>query len=261
VRLLLRLYPAAWRARYEDEFLAVLEERPLSPFDFFDITLGALDARLRPRSLAIDLAPRRTPAMSSRISGYAAIAGGTIALLMGVMSFAVGPTDSSLAFYVFPIAALALLVAVIGLSAAQGRRLPALTWLAAILPAAGLLASIAGFLAGAAFDDRPIVGDVTAWGLMFLGVTGTIVGSILFAAATLVVGVLSRGAAVTILAGSLVLALVGLPIAFGAFDPGPSSALQAVLFTAGVAFCLGWMWLGYAAAFPRPVATSGAEPA
>lgn len=65
MRLLLRLYPAAWRARYEDEFLAVLEARPLSPFDAFDIGLGALDARLRRRSLAIDLAPRRTHPMNA----------------------------------------------------------------------------------------------------------------------------------------------------------------------------------------------------
>lgn len=34
MRILLRLYPATWRARYEEEFLAVLEERPLSPFDW-----------------------------------------------------------------------------------------------------------------------------------------------------------------------------------------------------------------------------------
>jgi drug/metabolite transporter (DMT)-like permease len=259
MRWLLRLYPAAWRARYEDEFLAVLEERPLSPFDVIDIAFGALDARLRPRSLAIDLAPRRTSTMNSRISGLAAIAGGAITLIVGAISLAVGPTDSSLAFYVFPIGALALLVAVIGLSAAQGRRLPALTWLAAVLPAAGLVAMLAGFLAGAAVGDRPIIGDLTPWGLMSLGVAGTILGSALFAAATLVVGVLSRGASIMLLAGSLVLTLVGLPIAWGAFDPGEGSTMLFVLIAAGVAFCLGWIWLGYTAI--RQPSVASASPA
>ncbi|MGZ8512705.1 MAG: hypothetical protein ACXWWL_04640 [Candidatus Limnocylindria bacterium] len=259
--MLLRLYPAAWRARYEDEFLAVLEERPLSPFDFLDITLGALDARLRPRSLAIDLAPRRAPAMNSRISGYAAIVGGTAALLMIAIGFLVpGAGDGTLAVYLFPIAAIALFVALIGMSAAQGRRLPALTWVAAILPAAGLAASVVGVFAGATLGDRPIVGGVTAWGLLSVGFVGVIVGSVLFAAATVVVGVLSRGAAVTILAGSLVLALVGLPIGFGAVDPGESPAILVVLIAAGVAFCLGWIWLGYAAAFPGSATASRVEP-
>jgi drug/metabolite transporter (DMT)-like permease len=263
MRLLIRLYPAAWRARYEDEFLAVLEERPLSPFDVIDITFGALDARLRPRSLAIDLAPRRTPAMNSRISGYAAIVGGTAALLMVAIGFLVPGTDnnSSAAAYLFPVAAVALLIALIGLSAAQGRRLPVLTWAAAILPAAGLVATLAGLIASAAIGDRLVVGDLNAWGLLLLGTAGTIVGSILFAAATVVVGVLSRGASIMILTGSLVLAVVGLPIAWGAFDPGESSTILIVLITAGVAFCLGWIWLGYAAAFQASATTARVESA
>ena len=47
--LLIRLYPARWRARYGDEFAAILEERPLGPFDVADILLGAFDAQLRLR--------------------------------------------------------------------------------------------------------------------------------------------------------------------------------------------------------------------
>ena len=45
--LLIRCYPARWRDRYGDEFEAILDERPLGPFDVADILLGALDARLR----------------------------------------------------------------------------------------------------------------------------------------------------------------------------------------------------------------------
>ena len=48
-RRIVRLYPRAWRERYEEEFVALLEERPASLFDLQDIALGALDAWLRPQ--------------------------------------------------------------------------------------------------------------------------------------------------------------------------------------------------------------------
>jgi hypothetical protein len=46
---LLRLYPEAWRARYGDEFLALLEDRPPSLRERLDIVRGALDARVDPQ--------------------------------------------------------------------------------------------------------------------------------------------------------------------------------------------------------------------
>jgi hypothetical protein len=49
-RWLLRLYPPAWRARYGDEFAALLDLAPLSLWAVLDILLGALDARLCIRS-------------------------------------------------------------------------------------------------------------------------------------------------------------------------------------------------------------------
>lgn len=45
---LLRLYPLEWRARYGEEFAALLEDYPLSPLSLWDVLLGALDARLAP---------------------------------------------------------------------------------------------------------------------------------------------------------------------------------------------------------------------
>ena len=45
---LVRLYPRAWRDRYEDEFIALLEERPPTPRDVLDTIRGALDAHLHP---------------------------------------------------------------------------------------------------------------------------------------------------------------------------------------------------------------------
>jgi hypothetical protein len=251
MRILLRLYPATWRARYEEEFLAVLEERPLSPFDVIDIMLGALDARLRPRSLAIEVAPRRYQAMHPRISGYAAIAGGALALLMVAIGLLVPePTNGLLGVLLYPVVAIALLVALLGLSAAQGRRIPALTWAAVVIPAAGLATSLVGQLGMATLGDGAIIGELSGWHLWSIGIGGAIVGSVLFAAATIFVGVLSRGAAITLLAGSLALGLIGLPATVGMFDLAPSPAIFALLVAGGIAFCLGWIWLGIAAAFP-----------
>ena len=49
-RWLVRLYPRAWRERYEEEFVAMLEQRSTSLADVLDIVFGALDARLNPQS-------------------------------------------------------------------------------------------------------------------------------------------------------------------------------------------------------------------
>ena len=46
----LRLYPRAWRRRYETEMLAVLEARPVTNRVRFDLVRGALDAHLNPIS-------------------------------------------------------------------------------------------------------------------------------------------------------------------------------------------------------------------
>lgn len=45
---LIGLYPRAWRTRYEDEFLALLSDRPPDVLDRLDIVRGAIDARLHP---------------------------------------------------------------------------------------------------------------------------------------------------------------------------------------------------------------------
>lgn len=45
---LLRLYPSGWRDRYGDEFEALLEDYPLTPFALVDVLVGALDAHIEP---------------------------------------------------------------------------------------------------------------------------------------------------------------------------------------------------------------------
>lgn len=255
---LLYLYPAAWRARYEEEFLAVLEERPISPFDAFDIVLGALDARLRPRSLAIELVTRRNLPMNARIAGFAALIGGGLTLLMIVLGFVLPEPMRPTSAYLYPIAALALLVAVVGLSAVQGRRNPVLAWAAVIVPVAGLLASLLGVLGTVMGGEQPIIAGLNNWYLWSLGLSGFALGSILFALATISVGVLSRGAALTLLVGSLLVAGILFPAVLGLINPDGVSLLQIAMGGGVVLFCAGWMWLGYAAVRQSPLESSSA---
>ena len=64
---LLALYPKTWRARYGDEFIALLEERPPKLRERFDIVRGALDAHVSPQLPGPDRVSDR--------AGLAAIAG------------------------------------------------------------------------------------------------------------------------------------------------------------------------------------------
>ncbi len=68
---LVRLYPRAWRARYEAEFLAVLEAAPPDRRDLVDIARGAVDAHLH-------------PAEPSLVPGLAAVIGGGLWILAAV---------------------------------------------------------------------------------------------------------------------------------------------------------------------------------
>jgi hypothetical protein len=56
---LIALYPAAWRARYEDEFLDLLAMRPPTIGDRIDILRGAVDAHLHPQVPAPERIPDR----------------------------------------------------------------------------------------------------------------------------------------------------------------------------------------------------------
>jgi hypothetical protein len=82
VKTLLRLYPRAWRDRYGDELLALLEDRPASPLDLLDLIRGALDARLHPQLAGSAGEPtERSVLMSDRLPGLAAIGGGILVLV------------------------------------------------------------------------------------------------------------------------------------------------------------------------------------
>lgn len=78
---LIRLYPRDWRARYEDEFLSLLAERPPDARDRVDIIRGAIDARMRPQVRRASPEPEpASPAsrISSRALGFATLAGAVL---------------------------------------------------------------------------------------------------------------------------------------------------------------------------------------
>ena len=78
---LIALYPHSWRERYEEEFMALLSERPPDPLDRIDIVRGAIDARLhpqadpRPSPEPLDPLPYNGP-WSIRRAGFVTLFGG-----------------------------------------------------------------------------------------------------------------------------------------------------------------------------------------
>jgi hypothetical protein len=80
---LINLYPRAWRERYEAEFLDLIEARPPSTIERFDIVRGALDARLHPqvRRIVDEPTPAPLPDADLRIArrlGFAAVIGAVL---------------------------------------------------------------------------------------------------------------------------------------------------------------------------------------
>ncbi len=233
---LIRCYPARWRARYGDEFEAVLEERPLGPFDVADILLGALDAQLRLRGRGADNGQGRGLSMSLRIGGIAAIVGAALLAVAGLLSSSLVDVDGTVPSVLSFTGLAGLLVALAGLSAFQARVHPRLTWVAFAVTAVGTIAVIVGFV------GTTLVGE-PYWGVWFIGVVTALAGSALFAIATYRTAALSRGAAVLLGVGSV------LP-----FVTLGNTSLEPLVFAAVICFLLGWFALGVQAIrLDRPV--------
>jgi hypothetical protein len=210
--LLLRLYPGSWRARYGDEFEALLEERPLGPFDVADVLLSALDAHLRRGGAAATGDHFRGVRMTLRNGGIAAIAGGGLWLISLAGASATQGAPPWIALFVFALCA--LVVAIIGLSAEQGRRRPSLIWIAVALPVIGAVLSVVGLIGMATTGDEPFVAGVSAWNVWALGSVLVIIGSGVFAVASLRVRTLSRGGTTLLAVGALTAVASLLGIAF-----------------------------------------------
>jgi hypothetical protein len=242
---LIRCYPARWRARYGDEFEALLDERPLGPYDVVDILLGALDARLRLRGGGAGTAEGRGFSMSLRIGGFAAILGGAVFAMGIVLGIGiVGNVEPFVPGILFVTGSLALLLAVAGLSAFQARVHPYLSWGAVAITAAGTIVAIGGIV------GLQLVAE-EFWLAFIFGTLGAFVGSTLFAIATFRTAALSRGAALLLGVSSIL--TIGAGQGGNILGPIP-------LVVTSLGFALAWFVLGInAVRLDRPA--SEARPA
>jgi hypothetical protein len=236
-RFLLRLYPAAWRARYGDEFDALLAERPLAPFDVADVLLGAIDAHIHHRGRAASQ-NRRGLTMTPRLAGQAAVVGGLL-ILIGLL-----PLPKSSTFpgaFVMLAGAGALVVALAGLSGMQSRQHPLLVWAAFVIPAAGIIMCWVGGV-GMFVDPQ----GSRSW-MLGLGLGTMLIGSALFAGITYRTGALPRPA-VALLGLSTGLLLVPMVISWQFQDTLVSGAVLLASVTVGtVGYPIGWIALGWSA--------------
>jgi hypothetical protein len=234
---LLRLYPAAWRTRYGDEFESLLEERPLTPFDVADVLLGAIDAHMHRRGRAASQ-DRKGLTMTPRLAGQAAVVGGFL-ILIGLLPLE--KTSTFPAAFVMLAGAAALVVALAGLSGFKSRQHPLLTWAAFVIPAAGIVMLWVGGIA--------LFLDVSRdpWSMLGFGLVTMLIGSALFAVITYRTGALPRAAAVLLGLGTVLL-LAPIVISGLFQDTLVSGAVLLVSFQVGtVGFPIGWIALGWAA--------------
>jgi hypothetical protein len=252
IALLLALYPAQWRRRYGEEFAAVLESRPIGPFDVLDVLLGALDARLARTRLAgaavID-GPGGGHLMMLRIGGIGGIAGG-ILWFVGIATTSAGLGPALLWYGCLTLGTLGLLLALAGLSAFQAHREPRLAWAAFAIPGLGTILSLVGLAISLVRPgDGPVLAGWSSWGIWALGLLGTVVGSLLFAVATIRAAVLSTRAAKALAISAATLLLVGL----GLTGDGSAPLGVAVMATVLGAFAASWAWLGISALRRGPI--------
>jgi hypothetical protein len=182
--------------------------------------------------------------MSLRIGGSAAIVGGVSWIVALAGSGLTGDVNSSPIWAaLLVVGSVALIGALVGLSAFQARRFPRLTWAAFILPAVGAAASVVGLVGMATVGDRPFVAGMTPWGIWLLGTVGLMAGSALFALATWRSGTFSRSASVLLFLGSLTI----VPM-FGLTSSGSQTLVDQIVAVGLLAlFGGGWAWLGLSA--------------
>ena len=89
---LIGLYPRTWRDRYEDEFLALLAERPTDPRNSLDIVRSAVDARLHPQVPGAPNPPVEAPPIGrwGVITGWVTLLGAVLWYIAIVLA-ATGP--------------------------------------------------------------------------------------------------------------------------------------------------------------------------
>ena len=246
-RWLVRLYPADWRARFGEEFLDLLESRPLTLRAVADVLRGALDAHLDPQLVGDPLLNPRLPT-STRLLGVAAMGGGGYVILGILLSMGVsfstanavtvggGATFAEVAwtepFGSFRLAMFAPLAlgGMIGVHRRHAARAPALSW-SALVPAI----IFAGLASPNILPDGNGLMTFHTGQAGFILNAGFWVSAVGFGVVAAVIGVAPR-------LGTLSMA-VGAPMAMiGMF--GPTEFWFLVAQAGVVIFGFGLIWLG-----------------
>jgi hypothetical protein len=217
---LIRLYPAPWRARYEAELRALLEERPPTGRDVVDLLLGALDARLHPELVERGAANREMPP-KGRLGGFLAIAGGSVWLLMCLIVATANPDETNFV----PLVWLTLFLMAIGLVGP--------------IPTARARQVRRGVVAGAALLGLGLALPWELKGPPFFALT-VLIGAGLLTLAALRAGLSSGRRWLVVGAGFLVPIAIAGAGSMGLIDAGPVDALvQAIVFSAyGIAWVI-----------------------
>lgn len=216
--ILLRLYPRDWRARYADEFAALLADTALTPTKILDVAIGALDARWSsdyPLAAADDREVRRP--MVDRLAALSTAAGGIYFAALLAISLVASPPESGPAYVLLlgiPFAMAALALGIAGLLGRPGGD--------AVGRVLGLVTS--GLAAGI---------TLAILYLFFLGGEGMAAASLLFpgfAAATGLLGLRltrlrDRLAGVVLLAAGIIASAAWLSASLRSDGPGPATAL------------------------------------
>ena len=245
---LVRMFPAAWRDRYEAEFVGTLQERPIALAGSVDIVRGAVDAHLHPELIGGEphLWTHRLPGLLATAAGliwswyYLRIVlaapeewGYGVMIAMALMLFAV--LGDYMASYVRQIGlAVILLIATIVLAGLQPLRVIGDGMLSFALGAAAALLLSGGMLTLAAV--RAGIGARVRWLLI---VAGLVVPAIVAIPVMGGFGPTDRGGVaamvVAILPYGIVWAIIGLRMTFRGsatiHDAPPTESTTEVLAT------------------------------
>jgi hypothetical protein len=213
---LVRLYPKAWRNRYEEEFLTLLAERPPTIADHFDTVRGALDAHLNPQA-EVEALP-----WTHRIPGILALIAGAMWSTVFVTFVLVGEGAWSLAALV-PLSLLLMFLSLPGdYMAAHGRR---------IAMALGLL-GLCIVIANLPYSPPTVVAGVGGW-LFALG------GMLTLAAIRAEIGPAGRW--LLLVVAVILPAAIGFPVAFGL---GNLSEDESWVLASLLPYGLAWLLIG-----------------
>jgi hypothetical protein len=217
---LLRLYPAAWRERYEAEFIGTLQERPVGLSGSVDIVHGAIDAHLHPELIG------GTPHIwTHRLPGLMATAAGLIWSWYYLRIVLATPEEWG---YGVLLAMLLMLCAVLGDYMASYVRQIGLAF--AALVAAALLAGV---------QPLNVIGGGALNFALGAGAALLLSGGMLTLAA-LRAGI-GAGARWLLIAGGLFVPVtVAIPVmgGFGPTDPGGVPAMVVAILPYGIAWAI-----------------------